>query len=209
MNLLGLCTCLIMLALITPISARCDDDQPKNFLMPADNKQVFNTEEVKKNVNKYLENIFGKKSPSLSSYFFYEGKTESEAIYEYYKCKLKWNGVKTDACKEWMKSRDSDPDAAVSEYYEAIRRKIHFTIDDDSFVSIQYPDFKNNFYFKVVVRDNKASINLELLHAGNRAMTDLFLISISKINGLDLRSVLGLPCDEITGAKIKHPLCLD
>lgn len=172
-------------------------------------ERIIEATEVLSNTKVYLSIVFGAQNPSVNSYLFYEGKLESEAIYEAFECRLRWGGLETVPCQDWLRRRDASPETAESAYYAAIRARFDVSPDGIRCRVIHQPnESAKGDPFEVLCEDEQSNLKFKVLHAATPAAADLFYVRLSSINGLPLRSILGIKCAGIAEASM-HELCLD
>ena len=162
--------------------------------------EPFTADQVRADAIRYVKQLFASAPPTLEFYSEFHGMAEDEADAELAECERRWgcpyaqvvDGKRglDSKCLEFLKHRIANRRRVPSLYLQALRGVIKpdgqaITIDG---VRVLDPVARNS-PFLVVGRIG--STRVDLYHAANPTVADIGgLISISKINGKEVRELL-------------------
>jgi hypothetical protein len=167
----------------------------------ADTSDQFTQDEVRLNVHRYIDVVFGPVTPTLADYLGFEGgHNEAEYALELRECEKTYSSksvsrpgdiLANPECTRWISARRNNPSASPSLFYKAIREKLNVDPKNVTIVSILRKDGANGAY-RVTVR-LKGYPTIEFFHATRRRDADLGLVAISKVGSTPIATYLNVP----------------
>lgn len=160
--------------------------------VPLAGSDDFSDQEVRNNLNTYMNSVFGKVNPTLATFEKYEGSDPGiEAELSLLECaKMFPEKAPEDnpRCGAWLRERYSNPDKAESFYYSRLRSFFQPNLAgleikkiERGIYCVKFPDLRGT-----------GMVHLRIRHAEKRSLSDLGVVSILQINGAPIRQYLGL-----------------
>lgn len=162
-------------------------------LYAQNNCREFADNEIRQNIHKYINVVFGEKTPTLQDFINFEGDEaviEVEEPFEEEECKRRGWDIEFSECINFMRERTEKADRVLSYYYNFLRSLIKKEDRDLVIHEIYRPEQKKEELKVVLVYASIGRTNLQFYHAGDTCGVPLGLVAITKINNKPISEIL-------------------
>lgn len=164
-------------------------------------RRAFTEAEIAKNVQDYLNVVFGGAPPRLNDYLRLEGsQNRSEYHLELAECEKTWGVsiyLKCDMaqldkrCEQWISRRNNTPAKAESLYFQTLRRAVPTPPSSVVIKEVRKAGEAGGPY--TVIAQSASGLALELSHASVPAEKKSGLVSLIAVDGKSVDEILGMP----------------
>ena len=157
--------------------------------------EVFSQAEVQANIERYIEDVFGKKKPTLRIYAKYEGmKNPKESKLEKLECqRISKDGAASNQsnkdCNNWLAGRYRNMESSESLYYRELRRAVSINSKNIFITGISRSNEPASAY-KIEAIDKNTNVSLEFFHAYNKFYASIGKLGLMKVNGVDVKEII-------------------
>lgn len=164
------------------------DSQAQNYC------REFTDDEIRQNIHKYVNVVFGSKSSTLQDYLNFEGEHgEAELTFEIEECVRKgWiPPIKSQECINFARERTENANDVPSYYYNFLRTLVKREGKNLVIHEINHlPQKQENELKTVLVDVSLGEISLQFYHAGDICGVPLGLIMLTKMGDKPISEIL-------------------
>lgn len=164
-------------------------------------RRAFTEAEIAKNVQDYLNVVFGGAPPRLNDFLRFEGsQNQSEYHLELAECEKTWGVsiyLKCDVaqmdkrCEQWISRRNDTPAKSESLYFQSLRKAVPTPLASVVIKEVRKVGEASGPY--TVIAQSASGLALELSHVSVPAEKKSGLVSLIAVDGKPVDEILGLP----------------
>lgn len=166
-------------------------DELKDNAASASQNMTFTNEQIKENIQKYLNVVLGEKEPTVQDYLNFEGSgSERELVFELHECQCRGWGPYSSECIQFTRARRENAARERSYYYRYLRSLLSKQKGELIIHEISLPDGARYGVGQFLIEASLGKTQLEFYHAANASVVPAGLVGILKINNEPIFDIL-------------------